>query len=73
MKRIQDADEVVTMVHRLLSSRGEKLVQQNQLRCALHKLEAEMKGGSRARASRRRVTELVARISKIVCEELLQR
>lgn len=73
MQRIQNADELVAIGNRLLSSRGERLVQQNQLRCALHKLEAELKGGSRKKASRKRVTELIAEVSKIVCEELLRR
>jgi hypothetical protein len=31
MKHLQGADELVAMVHRLLSSRGEKLVQQNRV------------------------------------------
>jgi hypothetical protein len=73
MKLFQGADEMLAMVHRLLSSRGVELVQQNQLRCVFHKLEAEMKGGSRSKASRKRVTELIAEISKIVCEELLRK
>lgn len=73
MKLFQGADETLAMVHRLLSSRGAELVQQNRLRCVFHKLEAEMRSGSRSKASRKRVTELVAEISKIVCEELLRK
>ena len=73
MQRIQNADELVAIGYRLLSSSGERIVQQNQLRCALHKLEAELGGGSRKKASRTRVTELISEISKIVCEELLRR
>jgi len=74
MKHSQGADELVAMLRRLLSSRGEKIVQQKRLRCAFHKLEAELqKGGSRKKASRKRVSELVAEIGKIACEELLQK
>jgi len=73
MKNSQGADELVAMVRRLLSSRGEKIVQQNKLRCVFHKLEAELEGGSRKKASRKRVTELVAEIGKLACEELLRK
>jgi hypothetical protein len=69
--RFQDADEISAMLRRLISTRGSKLVQRKQLRCALHKLEAEIKGGSPA--SRTKVTKLIGEISKAVCEELLRK
>lgn len=73
MKHFQDADELVAMLHRLLSSRGSKLVQQKQLRSALHNLEAELKGGSKTTASRKRVTKSIAAIGKALCEEFLSK
>jgi hypothetical protein len=69
MERFREADEVAAVVRCLLSLRGLRLVQHERLQCLLHKLEAEVKGGSKA--SRSRVTKLVAEISKTVCEELL--
>ncbi|OFW09975.1 MAG: hypothetical protein A3G20_08240 [Acidobacteria bacterium RIFCSPLOWO2_12_FULL_59_11] len=69
MENFQDADELVTMLRRLLSSRGSELVQQKKLRGALHNLEAELKGGSKTTASRKRVTRSIAVIGKALCEE----
>lgn len=71
MDRFREADEAAALVRRLLSSRGSQLVQREEIRCALHKLEAEIKGGSKA--SRSRVTKLVAEISKALCEEWLRK
>ena len=70
MERFREAGEVAALLRRLLSSRGSRLVQQAQLKRALHNLEAEIKGGSAA--SRKRVTKLVAEISKALCEEFLK-
>ena len=69
MYRFREADEVAAMVRRLLSLRGSQLVQHEKIRCLLHTLEAEIKGGSKA--SRKRVTKLVVEISKTLCEECL--
>ena len=70
MRNFDGADELVAMLRRLLSSRGLELVQQKDLRIALHDLEAELKGGSRKKASRKRVTKYVAVICKALCEEV---
>ena len=70
MRNFDDTDELVAMLHRLLSARGSELVQQESLRSALHNLEAELKGGSRNKASRKRVTKYVTVISKALCEEI---
>lgn len=71
MERFREADEVVALLRRLLSSGGLRLVQQAQLQRLLHVLEAEIKGASKA--SRKKVTKLVAEISKALCEEILKR
>jgi hypothetical protein len=71
MERFREADEVAALVRRLLSSRGSELVEHKHLRCLLHKLEAQIKGGSKA--SRSRVTKLITEISKAVCEEFLRK
>ncbi len=71
MERLQEAGELVALLRRLLSSRGSRLVQQEQLVRALHNLEAEIKGGTVA--SRKRVTKLIAEISKTLCEEYLRK
>ena len=70
MRNFDGADELVAMLRRLLSSRGLELVQQKDLRGALHNLEAELKGGSRNKASRKRVTKYVTVIGKALCEEV---
>ena len=71
MERFREAEELVALLRRLLSSRGLRLVQQQQLERLLHALEAEMKGASTA--SRKRVTKLVTEISKALCEEVRKR
>jgi len=71
MERFREAEELVALLRRLLSSRGLRLVQQTQLERLLQSLEAEMKGASKA--SRKRVTKLVTEISKALCEEVLKR
>lgn len=71
MKCFREVDEVAALVRRLLSLRGSRLVQHKKLRCALHNLEAEIKGGSKA--SRSRVTKLITEISKALCEEYLRK
>ena len=68
MRNFGGADELVAMLRRLL--RGLELVQQKDLRGALHNLEAELKGGSRNKASRKRVTKYVTVIGKALCEEV---
>ena len=72
MRNFDGADELVAILRRLLSSRGSELVQQKNLRSALHNLEAELQGGSRNKASRKRVTKYVAVICKALCEEVRQ-
>jgi hypothetical protein len=71
MERFREAGEVAALLRRLLSLRGSRLVQQEQLERALHGLEVEIQGGSTA--SRTRVTKLVAEISKALCEEYLKK
>jgi hypothetical protein len=71
MERFREAAEVVALLRRLISERGSRLVQHKQLRSDLQKLEAEIKGGSKA--SRSRVTKLIASISKTVCAECLRK
>ena len=70
MRNFDGADELVEILRRLLSSRGTELVEQKDLRNALHNLEAELKGGSRNKASRKRVTKYVTVIGKALCEEV---
>jgi len=73
MRNFDGADELVAILRRLLSSRGSELVQQKDLRNALHNLEAELKGGTRNKASRKRVTKYVTVIGKALCEEFGRR
>ena len=70
MRNFDGADELVAMLRRLLSSRESELVQRKDLRIALHNLEAELKGGTRNKASRKRVTKYVTVIGKALCEEV---
>ncbi len=68
MKRVNEMDEVVVSVRRLLSSRGSELVHGDRLRKALQRYEDALKGGNA-----RRLVRAANVISRIVCEEYLKK
>lgn len=72
MEVFQDAVEVTVLLRRLISTRGARLVQRQVLERRLHCLEAELRRGRKSKASRTRVTKLVAQISMALCEEHLK-
>jgi len=69
MKRVKEVDDAVAAYRRLLGG-GSQLVHAERHQRLLRKLEAQGKGG---RASRVKVTRLIAEISKALCEEWLSK
>lgn len=68
MKKVEETDEAMATIRKLLSSGGSRLDLGDRLRKAAERVDVARKGGSA-----RQLVRAVSDVARIACEELLKR